>query len=795
MSKQLEILQSSMEGELFFNSTAYHQGQLLAFSTDASVYEEKPVAVAFPKNEKDIAALVAFALQHQVTLIPRAAGTSLAGQVVGSGIVVDISKHFNKILQVNKEEQWVMVQPGVIRDDLNAHLKQFGLMFGPETSTANRAMIGGMVGNNSCGLHSIVWGAVRDHIIEATVVLSDGSIAVINDKVYKDATFRVNPLLEKIQQQVFELMYNDANQQAIKNNFPKKSVVRRNTGYALDALLNMQPFNAEGEAFNLCKLLAGSEGTLAFTTEVKLRLLPLPPPYSSLVCIHCHSIKESLLANAAALTLKPMASELVDKSILDFTIGHPQYQQNRFFIEGDPQAILMVEFMEASKEMAAARAAELIALLQQNNLGYAYPVLYNDEAKLAWDVRKAGLGLLRNAEGDTQPVNLIEDCAVAPEDLPAYIEDLQLLLKKFNVTASYYAHAGAGELHVEPMVNLKSAEGKFLFRAILKETAALIKKYNGSLSGEHGDGRLRGEFIASVMGEEVMGLFKQVKKIFDPNNIFNAGKIVDSPAMDTQLRMRQDEMVVPLKTTFNFPGQGGMVRLAEKCSGSGDCRKSEVTGGLMCPSYMATRNEFNTTRARANVLRQFLTNPQDAQPFNHEEIKEVMDLCLSCKGCKTECPSGVDITKMKAEFLQQYYKANGVPLRTKLIGNFSTQMKMASVAPSLYNAVLSNNFLRRSINKGIGFHPDRTMPLLAKQTLRNWFEKRNKQSNTNYKKQVYFFCDEFTNYLDAAIGKKAIVLLEKLGYEVLMPLHKESGRTFLSKGLVEKAKEIGRAHV
>ena len=795
MSKQLEILQSSMEGELFFNSTAYHQGQLLAFSTDASVYEEKPVAVAFPKNEKDIAALVAFALQHQVTLIPRAAGTSLAGQVVGSGIIVDISKHFNKILQVNTEEEWVRVQPGVIRDDLNAHLKQFGLMFGPETSTANRAMIGGMVGNNSCGLHSIVWGAVRDHIIEAIVVLSDGSIAVINDKVYKDATFRVNPLLEKIQQQVFELMYNDANQQAIKNNFPKKSVVRRNTGYALDALLNMQPFNAEGEAFNLCKLLAGSEGTLAFTTEVKLRLLPLPPPYSSLVCIHCHSIKESLLANAAALTLKPMASELVDKSILDFTIGHPQYQQNRFFIEGDPQAILMVEFMEASKEMAAARAAELIALLQQNNLGYAYPVLYNDEAKLAWDVRKAGLGLLRNAEGDTQPVNLIEDCAVAPEDLPAYIEDLQLLLKKFNVTASYYAHAGAGELHVEPMVNLKSAEGKFLFRAILKETAALIKKYNGSLSGEHGDGRLRGEFIASVMGEEVMGLFKQVKKIFDPNNIFNAGKIVDSPAMDTQLRMRQDEMVVPLKTTFNFSGQGGMVRLAEKCSGSGDCRKSEVTGGLMCPSYMATRNEFNTTRARANVLRQFLTNPQDAQPFNHEEIKEVMDLCLSCKGCKTECPSGVDITKMKAEFLQQYYKANGVPLRTKLIGNFSTQMKMASVAPSLYNAVLSNNFLRRSINKGIGFHPDRTMPLLAKQTLRNWFEKRNKQSNTNYKKQVYFFCDEFTNYLDAAIGKKAIVLLEKLGYEVLMPLHKESGRTFLSKGLVEKAKVIAEENV
>jgi len=795
MNKQLEILQSALEGELFFNGTAYHQGQLRAYSTDASVYEEKPLAVAFPKNEKDISTLVAFALQHHITIIPRAAGTSLAGQVVGSGIVVDVSKHFNKIIQVNAQEKWVRVQPGVIRDDLNAHLKQFGLMFGPETSTANRAMIGGMVGNNSCGLHSIVWGSVRDHIMEAAVILSDGSVAIINEQINKAGIFRTNPLLEKIQQEVFKLLYHEENQGIIKNNFPKKSVVRRNTGYALDALLTMHPFNANGEVFNLCKLLAGSEGTLAFTTEVKLQLIPLPPPYAALVCIHCNSIKESLLANAVALKLGPMASELVDKSIMDFTISHPQYQQNRFFIEGDPEAILMVEFMEASIEKAAERSGELIEILRHNNLGYAYPVLHNEEAKMAWDVRKAGLGLLRNAEGDTQPVNLIEDCAVAPEDLPAYIEELQALLKKFNVGASYYAHAGAGELHVEPLINLKSAEGIFIFRAILKDTAALVKKYNGSLSGEHGDGRLRGEFIASVMGEEVIDLFKQVKKIFDPHNIFNAGKIVDTPAMDSHLRMRQDGKSASVKTSFDFSKQGGIIRLAEKCSGSGDCRKSEVTGGLMCPSYMATRNEFNTTRARANVLRQFLTNPADAQPFNHEEIKEVMDLCLSCKGCKTECPSGVDITKMKAEFLQQYYQINGVPFRTKLIGNFSKQMRLASIAPSLYNAVLSNDFLRKNINKLIGFHPERTMPLLEKQTLRSWFEKRNNKTNSKFKKQVYFFCDEFTNYLDAGIGKKAIVLLEKLGYGVIIPHHKESGRTFLSKGLVQQAKIIAEVNV
>ncbi len=650
MNDLLERLAASLEGELFFNDSPYHQGQLMAYATDASVYQEQPLAVAFPKSENDIVLLIDFANLNLLTLIPRAAGTSLAGQVVGNGIVVDISYYFNQIIELNVEEAWVRLQPGVIRDDLNAFLQPFGLMFGPETSTASRAMIGGMLGNNSCGLHSIVWGAVRDHVLETTVLLSDGSRAIINNEKSIDN----NPFLIQIMGDIHAILSNKDNQALIKNNFPKPTVVRRNTGYALDALLQMQPYTSEGEALNLCKLIAGSEGTLAFVTAIKLNLLPLPPVESALVCVHCTSIKESLLANAIAIKAKPMASELVDKCIMDYTVGHPQYQKNRFFIEGDPEAILMVEFMEDSKEKVMAKAHAFIAALSSASLGYAYPVLLNEEAKLAWDVRKAGLGLLRNAATDVQPVNLIEDCAVAPEDLPDYIEDLQGVLKKFNVKASYYAHAGAGELHVEPLINLKSAEGILIFRGILTDTAALIKKYNGSLSGEHGDGRLRGEFIATVMGEEVMNLFKAVKKIFDPNNIFNAGKIVQTPAMDTQLRMRQSSIQKEIPTVFDFSAQGGLVRLAEKCSGSGDCRKSEITGGLMCPSYMATRNEFNTTRARANVLRQFLTNPSDPQPFQHEEIKAVMDLCLSCKGCKTECPSGVDITKMKAEFLQQY---------------------------------------------------------------------------------------------------------------------------------------------
>ena len=788
MNTQLQQFKNKFSGNFFFDNTAVHQGQLMAYATDASIYQEKPLAVAIPKNEDDIIALVGFANKNKITLIPRAAGTSLAGQVVGNGIVVDISTHFNKVLQVNVAEQWVRVQPGVIRDDLNKYLQPYGLMFGPETSTANRAMIGGMVGNNACGLHSIVWGSTREHLLEAKVILSDGSIAFINDKTCNLNVATHNIFFDKIKNALYKLLQNSENKKAINQSFPKQTVVRRNTGYALDALLNLAPFNADGNNFNICKLLAGSEGTLAIITEIKVQLLPLPPMHTSLLCIHCNSIKESLLANAVAIQCKPTASELVDKCIMDFTINHPTYKKNRFFIEGDPKAILMVEFMAASKAEVASKANELVALLKQKKYGYAYPVLFDTETIAAWDIRKAGLGLLRNATGSAQPINLIEDCAVAPEDLPAYIDDVQKMLTKYKVDAAYYAHAGAGELHVEPMINLKLKEGVVMCRNILKETAALIKKYNGSLSGEHGDGRLRGEFIVDVMGEEVMQLFKEVKNIFDPNNIFNAGKIVNTPAMDTHLRMQQNEKVPVINTYFNFDVTGGILKLAEKCSGSGDCRRSAVSTGLMCPSYMATRNEFDTTRARANILRQFLSNTDDATPFNHNEIKAVMDVCLSCKGCKVECPSGVDITKMKAEFLQQYYNKNGVPLRTKLIANFSTQMKWASKIPALYNAIMGNLFLQKKVNSLLGFHPNRTMPLIAKQTLLQWYATQNStpiSSNT-----VYFFNDEFTNYIDVGIGKKAILLLRHLGYHVIIPNHKESGRTFLSKGLLKKATEI-----
>ncbi|MBK8139868.1 MAG: FAD-binding protein [Chitinophagaceae bacterium] len=793
MENQLAQLENDFDGLLFFNGTAIHQAQLLAYSTDASVYQEKPLAVAIPATIADIQKLIRFANQQKVTLIPRAAGTSLAGQVVGNGIVVDISKYFTRIIEVNAKEKWVRVQPGVIRDELNHYLRSFGLMFGPETSTASRAMIGGMLGNNSCGLHSIVWGSVRDHVREVKALLSDGSEVVFGteDILPKQET---SSLKEKIYSDLYRLLSDRVNQDLIRNNFPKSTVHRRNTGYALDSMLAMQPFKEDGETFNICKLLAGSEGTLAFITEIKLGLIDLPPKETAVVCIHCHSIIESLRANIVALQHDPMASELVDKYIMDFTIHHPEYSKNRFFIEGDPAALLMVEFMDDDAGRVQQKAKQLIEALEKEGLGYAYPVLYNEQTKFAWDVRKAGLGLLRNLKGDTQPVNLIEDCAVSTDELPDYIADLQKVLEKHKVNASYYAHAGAGEVHVEPMVNLKSEEGLKTFRNILSDTVELIKKYKGSLSGEHGDGRLRGEYISTVIGEETYRLFQQVKNIFDPHNIFNAGKITATPAMDTHLRLQQKPIKKNIKTTFDFSGEDGILRLAEKCSGSGDCRKMPISGGTMCPSYMATRLEKDTTRARANLLRQFLSNEVDDQPFNHKEIKEIMDLCLSCKGCKTECPSGVDVAKMKAEFLQQYYDKNGIPFRARLIANFSRQMKLVSKFPGLFNWFYSVDLFRKIAHTLVGFHPERSMPKLAKQTLLNWFRKRNVDAATS-KRKLYLFCDEFTNYNDVEIGKKGILLLEALGYEVIIPKHIESGRTYLSKGLVKKAAGIANQNI
>ncbi len=814
-------LSTNFEGDLFFDDSTQHQAIRTIYSTDASVYQEKPIAVAIPKTVEDIKKLINLATEMGQTLIPRAAGTSLAGQVVGSGIVVDISKHFNQILEINVEERWVRVQPGVIRDDLNVFLKPHGLMFGPETSTANRAMIGGMIGNNSCGLHSIIWGSVRDHLLEVKALLSDGSEAKFSPLtpeggvIIRPSGIRgpseildVSPrdsglsgfvipteepldLQSKIYQNTLELLEKPENQHEIRTHFPKPSVKRRNTGYALDALLedcNSQTPPSGG--LNFCKLIAGSEGTLCFVTEAKLNLIEVPPAGVALVCVHTKSINEALKANLIALQHNCAASELADDFILELAKTNSEQLQNRSFVVGEPKAILMIELFAETQQEAVQKAEELIKSLQSNNLGYAYPILYGEDTKKAWNLRKAGLGILSNIEGPEKPVNLIEDFGVDVHDLPQFIEDLERVAATFNLRLQHSAHAGAGEVHSIPMMNLKSSEGQRVFRELLKSSATLVKSYGGSLSGEHGDGRLRGEFIPLMVGDKNYALFRQIKHIWDPNGVFNRGKITDTPSMNTFLRYEADVLPPQIKTTFRFDNENGFLGLAEKCSGSGDCRKSHLSGGTMCPSFMATRNEKDTTRARANMLRAFLTSSSPVQPAyaskgRSEEAKNILDLCLSCKACKAECPTSVDVGKMKAEFMQQYYDQHGIPFRSWLISNFTKMMRLANYVPSIYNFIFKTPTLRKLANRLVGFHPERTMPLI------NSFKKFSSETPRHaVKGKVYLFLDEFTQYNDGEIGGKAILLLEKLGYEVIIPEHIESGRTYLSKGLVKEAKNI-----
>jgi len=794
MREKLERLSAALDGELHVDTK-----MRVLYATDASAYRELPLAVAIPKDLADIRRLIAFARAEGTSLIPRTAGTSLAGQVVGNGIVVDVSRHFTRILELNAEERWVRVEPGVVRDELNLFLHPYGLFFGPETSTANRAMIGGMVGNNSCGSNSVVYRSTREHLLSAKAILSDGSEAEfsrLDIDGFHDKCERTD-LEGAVYRHIRSTLSDFGNQVAIRREFPKRSVERRNTGYAVDLLLETAPFTAGGPDFNFCTLLAGSEGTLAFLTEVTLSLVDLPPKETGLLCVHFETVDESLHANLVALRHGPSACELIDHYVLECTKDNPEQRRNRFFVQGDPGAILVVEFRRDTREEITAVAARLEAEMREAGLGYHFPLLFGDDTKRIWHLRKAGLGLLSNLPGDEKAVAVIEDTAVDVNDLPAYIRDFNGILRKHGLYSVHYAHAGSGELHLRPIINLKTAEGHRLFRTIAEEIADLVKSYGGSLSGEHGDGRLRGEFIPRMVGEHNYRLLQGIKKVWDPHNILNPGKITDTPPMDRFLRYEPGQRTPPFDTVFRFPGQD-ILQHAEQCNGSGDCRKSHLSGGTMCPSYMATRDEKDTTRARANILREFLTRSDRPDRYDHREILEVMDLCLSCKGCKSECPSNVDVAKLKAEFLQHWYDAHGAPLRAHLIARFTALSRLGMLAPRLYNLVMTHPAISRVVKRLSGFAPQRSLPTLSDTRLRSWFRTHVRQRRPGQafpNGAVHLFCDEFTDHTDTHIGRKAVLLLERMGYEVRMPDHHESGRTWLSKGFVRKAKAIANRNI
>jgi len=543
-------------------------------------------------------------------------------------------------------------------------------------------------------------------------------------------------------------------------------------------------------------LLAGSEGTLAFTTEIKLNLVTLPPKNKALVCVHFETISESLRANLIALKYKPVAVELMDKVILDLTKKNIAQEKNRFFVKGDPGAILIVEFAEDDAQEVEKKGALMEKEMRAAGLGFNFPMISGIDIKKVWELRKAGLGILNNMPGDAKPVPVIEDTAVNPEVLPEYIEEMEKVFNKYGKECVYYAHIATGELHLRPILNLKDPDDVKLFYQIAEDTARLVKKYNGSLSGEHGDGRLRGEFIPYMLGRQNYQLLKELKDTWDPDHIFNPGKIVDTPKMNTNLRYEAGKKTRNFDTYFDFSKDLGILRAAEKCNGTAACRKTEVLGGTMCPSYMASRDENKSTRARANVLREFLIHSNKKNPFDHKEIYDSTDMCLSCKACKSECPSSVDVAKMKAEFLQHYYKSNGVPLRTRLIANITSVNKVASLVPWKYNFFVRNAFFSGLMAKSFGFAPERQFPLLGKKTLKNWFKSFGKETPEKFPNgKVYLFNDEFTNYNDTDIGIKAIRLLTKLGYQVIIPKHVESARTFLSKGLLKKARLLAAKNV
>jgi len=780
----------------------------IAYATDASVYREVPYGVAYPKTISDVLELLKKASEKGIDLIPRGGGTSLAGQVVGSGIVVDISKHWNKILEINAKERWARVQPGVVRDELNIALKPYGLFFSPETSTSNRCCIGGMFGNNSCGTHSLVYGSTRHHVIAAKGILTDGSEEIFKNyrieeledrfgKLFWERTTH-ETLIERIYAQLINFAYNENTKELIVENYPDKELNRRSCGYAIDEVIETLP------TINLCKLLAGSEGTLAFITEITVSLDLLPPKEIMVVCGHCDELAKSFEGNLVALKHQPTAIELMDGDILQLSKGNVEQQRNRFFVDGDPAALLITELRAETRDELDQKADALEKDLLDSGLIYKCTRVYGNDVSKVWNLRKAGLGILGSMKGDAKPMGVIEDTAVAPSRLPTYLKDFRQLLDKLGAKCVFYGHISTGELHLRPIINLKAKEGRKLFRTLAKETALLVKKHRGSISGEHGDGRLRGEFIPLLYGNDTYELMRQVKHCWDPDGLLNRHKIVDTLPMDSMLRFEEDQQYEIEKilksdhTYFNWkaafdecdaPGATGarsqthaLMCTIEQCNGAGDCRKSNIIGGTMCPAYKVSGDELKTTRARANVMREVLTRGGD-----DKLIKEVLDSCLACKGCRSECPSNVDMTRLRAELLQHYFNQHGTPLRSWVVARTAQLENLSQYIRPLYNSFISFKPTASLIKKIIGFAGERKLPRLRK------FDCKKRVAKGE--KSVWLFLDEFTRNHEPELAEAFMDLLSSLGYGVCIPKHKESGRAAISKGCLKHAKQIAQQNV
>ena len=764
-------LKKRVEGDIHFDRYSR-----LLYSTDASIYQIEPIGVVVPRHKGDVQAVVELANKFSVPVLPRGGGTSLAGQTVGHALILDFSKYMQNVLEVNQEELWCRVQPGLVQDELNAYVRSMGLQFGPDTSTSNRATIGGMIGNNSAGAHSLTYGKTLDHVIELTVLLSDGSEVVLKE-LSSDALegkSQADSLEGRVHREVARLAQEHRSE--ILARYPK--IMRRVSGYNLDEFIKPQPFN-------LSRILVGSEGTLGMVVEAKMRLVP-KPKWTALDVIHFDDDLEALRASQAILETAPYALESTDKMILNLARGNIVQSQRLGFVQGNPSSLLMVEYAGDTEAQVKEQVYKLEEVRKAQHIGYAATLAFKpEEVKAVWGVRKAGLGLLLGTKGDKKPIAFVEDTAVAPAKLPEFIKRFREIITRHDAIAGYYGHCSVGCMHIRPLIDLKEASEMKKMVSIADAISDLVLEFNGAMSGEHGDGLARSHFNQKLFGAVLYEAFRQVKRVFDPKNLMNPGKIVDAPAMTESLKISPRYQTWQPETTLDFTGQGGFARAVEMCSGMGECRKK--LDGTMCPSYMGTLDEEHSTRGRANALRAVLSGKVPKEEFTGKRLHDVMDLCLECKACKAECPSNVDMAKLKYEFLDHYHRVNGLPLRNRLFGGIERLNRIGSQFAPLSNWVVGSGLNRWLMEKLAGIDRRRPLPQFAGVTFEDWFDGR-KPEGDGAKGEVVLFHDTFNNFNTPNVAVATTRLLERLGYHVLLVNKRCCGRPMISKGMLGEAK-------